>query len=154
MMSCPVAAWAEVGRATSERTRHPGRPCWWPGFGPRVGGSLPYVTYRPVKHAPELADRLTEFFIHACGPAAEGLAEHFAECVRVWDREVREPFAAHTHVRADGPEPFDALTHYLDRCPARLLPPLGRPRRRQGALNPPPRHRAGPRPVRARRALG
>ncbi|MFI8952710.1 methyltransferase, FxLD system [Streptomyces sp. NPDC053750] len=53
-------------------------------------GSLAYLTYRKVRDAPEPADRMTEFFIHAYGPAAEEVAERFAECVRVWDREVRE----------------------------------------------------------------
>ncbi|MET7912493.1 methyltransferase, FxLD system [Streptomyces avermitilis] len=53
-------------------------------------GSLAYLTYRKVKDAPEPADRMTEFFIHAYGPAAEEVAVRFAQCVRVWDREVRE----------------------------------------------------------------
>lgn len=47
-------------------------------------GSLAYLTYRKVKDAPAPADRMTEFFIHAFGPAAEEVAERFAECVRVW----------------------------------------------------------------------
>jgi protein-L-isoaspartate(D-aspartate) O-methyltransferase len=53
-------------------------------------GSLAYLTYRKVKDAPEPADRMTKFFIHAYGPAAEEAAERFAACVRIWDREVRE----------------------------------------------------------------
>ncbi|WP_406351065.1 methyltransferase, FxLD system [Streptomyces sp. NBC_01635] len=53
-------------------------------------GSLAYLTHVKVKDAPDPADRLTEFFIHAYGPAAEELAERFAECVRTWDRKVRE----------------------------------------------------------------
>lgn len=55
-----------------------------------ANGCLAYLTHRKVKDAPDPADRLTEFFIHAYGPSAEDLAEQFAECVRVWDREVRE----------------------------------------------------------------
>ncbi|MEU5415749.1 methyltransferase, FxLD system [Streptomyces clavifer] len=55
-----------------------------------TNGSLAYLTYRKVKDAPEPADRITEFFIHAYGPEAEEVAERFAQCVRVWDREVRE----------------------------------------------------------------
>ncbi|MEV4976445.1 methyltransferase, FxLD system [Streptomyces scopuliridis] len=54
-----------------------------------ANGSLAYLTHRQVKNAPESSDCLTEFFIHAYGPAAEDLAEEFADCVRVWDREVR-----------------------------------------------------------------
>ncbi|MET9834026.1 methyltransferase, FxLD system [Streptomyces sp. NPDC006385] len=38
-------------------------------------GSLAYLTYRKVRDAPEPADRMTEFFIHAYGPAAEEVAE-------------------------------------------------------------------------------
>ncbi|MEU5599919.1 methyltransferase, FxLD system [Streptomyces sp. NPDC020298] len=53
-------------------------------------GSLAYLTYRVVKDASDRADRLTEFFIHAYGPAAKELAERFAACVRTWNRRVRE----------------------------------------------------------------
>ncbi|MFE5096718.1 methyltransferase, FxLD system [Streptomyces sp. NPDC056638] len=55
-----------------------------------VDGSLAYMTHRKVKDAPDPADRLTEFFVHAYGPAAEELAERFADCVRTWDQKVRE----------------------------------------------------------------
>ncbi|MEU3199357.1 methyltransferase, FxLD system [Streptomyces sp. NPDC006996] len=85
-------------------------------------GSLAYLTYRKVKDAPDPADRLTEFFIHAYGPAAEEVAERFAECVRVWDREVREsgypPMTIHpAGTPADQLPPGDVL----DKPSARLV---------------------------------
>ncbi|MFF3732369.1 hypothetical protein ACFYXM_19095 [Streptomyces sp. NPDC002476] len=36
-------------------------------------GSLAHPTYRVVEGAPDPADRLTEFFIHAYGPATDDL---------------------------------------------------------------------------------
>ncbi|MFC8943989.1 methyltransferase, FxLD system [Streptomyces rochei] len=85
-------------------------------------GSLAYLTYRKVRDAPEPADRMTEFFIHAYGPAAEAVAERFAECVRVWDREVREsgypPMTVHPAATpADQLPPGDVL----DKPSARLV---------------------------------
>ncbi|MEU0350881.1 methyltransferase, FxLD system [Streptomyces sp. NPDC006237] len=85
-------------------------------------GSLAYLTYRKVGDAPEPADRMTEFFIHAYGPAAEEVAERFAECVRVWDREVREsgypPMTVHPAATpADQMPPGDVL----DKPSARLV---------------------------------
>ncbi|WP_031064218.1 methyltransferase, FxLD system [Streptomyces sp. NRRL F-5527] len=85
-------------------------------------GSLAYLTYRKVRDAPEPADRMTEFFIHAYGPAAEEVAERFAECVRVWDREVREsgypPMTVHPAVTPDDQLPPGDM---LDKPSARLV---------------------------------
>lgn len=85
-------------------------------------GSLAYLTYRKVKDAPEPADRMTEFFIHAYGPAAEEVAERFAECVRVWDREVREsgypPMTLHPAATPDDQLPPGDV---LDKPSARLV---------------------------------
>ncbi|MFF3420689.1 methyltransferase, FxLD system [Streptomyces sp. NPDC002698] len=85
-------------------------------------GSLAYLTYRKVKDAPEPADRITEFFIHAYGPAAEEVAERFAECVRVWDREVREsgypPMTVHPATTPDDQLPPGDV---LDKPSARLV---------------------------------
>lgn len=87
-----------------------------------VNGSLAYLTYRQVKDALAPADSLTEFFIHAYGPDAEVLAEHFAECVRVWDREVREsgypPMAIHPAGTTDDQLPPGDV---LDKPSARLV---------------------------------
>ncbi|MCY0923102.1 hypothetical protein OS965_34015 [Streptomyces sp. H27-G5] len=85
-------------------------------------GSLAYLTYRKVKDAPDPTDRLTEFFIHAYGPAAEEVAERFAECVRVWDREVREsgypPMTVHPAATIDDQLPPGDV---LDKPSARLV---------------------------------
>ncbi|MDX3204801.1 methyltransferase, FxLD system [Streptomyces scabiei] len=85
-------------------------------------GSLAYLTYRKVRDAPEPADRMTEFFIHAYGPAAEEVAERFAECVRVWDREVREsgypPMTVHPAATPDDQLPPGDV---LDKPSARLV---------------------------------
>ncbi|MFC9409643.1 hypothetical protein ACFRAA_33235 [[Kitasatospora] papulosa] len=74
-----------------------------------TNGSLAYLNYRAVKDALEPADRITEFFIHAYGPAAAEVAERFAECVRVWDREVREsgypPMTVHPAATPDNQLP-------------------------------------------------
>ncbi|WP_326812385.1 methyltransferase, FxLD system [Streptomyces scopuliridis] len=87
-----------------------------------ANGSLAYLTYRKIKDAPEPADRLTEFFIHAYGPAAEDLAEHFAQCVRAWDREVRESGYPPMTVHPAG-TPDDRLPpgDVLDKPSARLV---------------------------------
>ncbi|MFJ2733912.1 methyltransferase, FxLD system [Streptomyces sp. NPDC087317] len=85
-------------------------------------GSLAYLTYRKVKDAPEPADRMTEFFIHAYGPVAEEVAERFAECVRVWDREVRKsgypPMTVHPAATPDDQLPPGDV---LDKPSARLV---------------------------------
>ncbi|MFG2409541.1 hypothetical protein ACGFR8_35460 [Streptomyces brevispora] len=85
-------------------------------------GSLAYLTYRKVKDAPTPADRMTEFFIHAYGPAADEVAERFAECVRVWDREVREsgypPMTVHPAATPDDQLPPGDV---LDKPSARLV---------------------------------
>lgn len=85
-------------------------------------GSLAYLTYRKVKDAPESDDRMTEFFIHAYGPAAEAVAERFAQCVRVWDREVREsgypPMTVHPAATPDDQLPPGDV---LDKPSARLV---------------------------------
>ncbi|OKK22854.1 methyltransferase [Streptomyces sp. CB00455] len=85
-------------------------------------GSLAYLTHRKVKDAPEPADRITEFFIHAYGPAAEEVAERFAGCVRVWDREVREsgypPMTVHPAAMPDDQLPPGDV---LDKPSARLV---------------------------------
>lgn len=84
--------------------------------------SLAYLTHRKAKDAPEQADRTTEFFIHAYGPAAEELAERFAQCVRVWDREVREsgypPMTVHPAATPDDQLPPGDV---LDKPKARLV---------------------------------
>ncbi|MEW2265519.1 methyltransferase, FxLD system [Streptomyces sp. NPDC047853] len=84
--------------------------------------SLAYLTHHKVRDAPAPADRMTEFFIHAYGPAAEELAGRFAQCVRVWDREVREsgypPLTVHpAATRDDQLPPGDVL----DKPSARLV---------------------------------
>ncbi|MFI6687973.1 methyltransferase, FxLD system [Streptomyces sp. NPDC050485] len=87
-----------------------------------ANGSLAYLTYRQVKDAPESADRITEFFIHAYGPAAEAAAEDFAECVRVWDREVRESgYPAMTVHPATTPDNQLPPGDVLDKPSARLV---------------------------------
>ncbi|MEV7304121.1 hypothetical protein [Streptomyces clavifer] len=87
-----------------------------------TNGSLAYLTYRKVKDAPEPADRITEFFIHAYGPEAEEVAERFAQCVRVWDREVREsgypPMTVHPAATPDNQLPPGDV---LDKPSARLV---------------------------------
>ncbi|MET7642471.1 methyltransferase, FxLD system [Streptomyces sp. NPDC005426] len=93
-------------------------------------GSLAYLTYRKVKDASEPGDSLTEFFIHAYGPAAEEVAKRIAECVRVWDREVREsgypPMTIHPAATPDDQLPPGDV---LDKPSARLvLQWPGRPR--------------------------
>ncbi|MFB7224430.1 methyltransferase, FxLD system [Streptomyces sp. NPDC056227] len=85
-------------------------------------GSLAYLTHRKVKDASDPADRLTEFFIHAYGPAADELAERFADCVRTWDRRVREsgypPMTVHPAGTRDEQLPAGDL---LDKPSARLV---------------------------------
>ncbi|QNA72059.1 methyltransferase, FxLD system [Streptomyces sp. So13.3] len=85
-------------------------------------GSLAYLTYRKVKDAPDPADRLTEFFIHAYGPAADELAERFADCVRTWDHKVRErgypPMTVHPAGTPDEQLPAGDV---LDKPSARLV---------------------------------
>lgn len=85
-------------------------------------GSLAYLTYRLVEGAPEPEDRITEFFIHSYSPAAEEVAERFAECVRVWDRKVREsgypPMTVHPATTPDDQLPPGDV---LDKPSARLV---------------------------------
>ncbi|GAA3475574.1 hypothetical protein GCM10018966_001000 [Streptomyces yanii] len=85
-------------------------------------GSLAYLTHRKVKDASDPAGRLTEFFIHAYGPAADELAERFADCVRTWDRRVREsgypPMTVHPACTPDEQLPAGDL---LDKPSARLV---------------------------------
>ncbi|MFE7567276.1 methyltransferase, FxLD system [Streptomyces sp. NPDC057539] len=85
-------------------------------------GSLAYLTYRVVKKAPDPADSLTEFFIHAYGPAADDLAERFADCVRTWDEQVREsgypPMTIHP---AGTPDEQLPVGNVLDKPSARLV---------------------------------
>ncbi|MFF4244691.1 methyltransferase, FxLD system [Streptomyces sp. NPDC001822] len=87
-----------------------------------TNGSLAYLTYRKVKDAPVPADAITEFFIHAYGPAAEEVAERFAECVRLWDREVRAsgypPMTVHPAATSDDQLPPGDV---LDKPNARLV---------------------------------
>ncbi|MCX4826479.1 methyltransferase, FxLD system [Streptomyces sp. NBC_01142] len=84
--------------------------------------SLAYLTYRVVKGAPDPADRLTEFFIHAYGPAADELAKRFADCVRTWDQKVREsgypPMTVHPAGTPDEQLPAGDV---LDKPSARLV---------------------------------
>ncbi|MFD7899012.1 methyltransferase, FxLD system [Streptomyces sp. NPDC059743] len=85
-------------------------------------GSLAYLTYRKVKDAPDPADRLTEFFVHAYGPAASEVAEQFAGCVRTWDQVVREggypPLTVHPAGTPDEQLPAGDV---LDKPSARLI---------------------------------
>ncbi|MFD0623104.1 hypothetical protein ACFQ2K_10085 [Streptomyces sanglieri] len=85
-------------------------------------GSLAYLTHRVVEDAPDPADRLTEFFIHAYGPAADELAKRFADCVRTWDQEVREsgypPMTVHP---AGTPDEQLPVGDVLDKPSARLV---------------------------------
>ncbi|MEV7157042.1 methyltransferase, FxLD system [Streptomyces misionensis] len=87
-----------------------------------VDGSLAYLTHRKVKDAPDPADRLTEFFIHAYGPAADELAQRFADCVRTWDQEAREsgypPMTVHP---AGTPDEQLPVGDVLDKPSARLV---------------------------------
>ncbi|MFB6988730.1 methyltransferase, FxLD system [Streptomyces sp. NPDC056304] len=85
-------------------------------------GSLAYLTYRKVKDAPDPADRLTEFFIHAYGPAADDLAERFADCVRTWDQKVRESGYPRMTVHPAGtPDEQLPAGDVLDKPSARLV---------------------------------
>ncbi|MER5549765.1 methyltransferase, FxLD system [Streptomyces sp. NPDC002589] len=85
-------------------------------------GSLAYLTHRKVKDAPDPAERLTEFFIHAYGPAADALAQRFADCVRTWDQKVREsgypPMSVHP---AGTPDEHLPAGDVLDKPSARLV---------------------------------
>lgn len=85
-------------------------------------GSLAYLTHRKVKDAPDPADSLTEFFIHAYGPAADELAGRFADCVRTWDQKVREsgypPMTIHP---AGTPDEQLPVGDVLDKPSARLV---------------------------------
>lgn len=85
-------------------------------------GSFAYLTHRKVKDAPDPADHLTEFFIHGYGPAADELAKRFADCVRTWDRKVREigypPMTVHP---ADTPDEQLPAGDMLDKPSARLV---------------------------------
>lgn len=85
-------------------------------------GSLAYLTHRVVEDAPDPADRLTEFFIHAHGPAADELAKRFADCVRTWDQKVREsgypPMTVHP---AGTPDEQLPVGDVLDKPFARLV---------------------------------
>ncbi|MEU0786490.1 methyltransferase, FxLD system [Streptomyces sp. NPDC006173] len=87
-----------------------------------ANGSLAYLTYRKNKDATNPADRTTEFFIDAYGPAAKEVAERFAQCVRVWDREVREsgypPMTVHPASTPDNQLPPGDV---LDKPSARLV---------------------------------
>lgn len=84
--------------------------------------SLAYLTYRKAKDAPEPADRLSEFFIHAYGPAGDDLAQRFADCVRTWDQQVREsgypPLTVHPAGTPDDQLPTGDV---LDKPSARLV---------------------------------
>ncbi|NEA56248.1 methyltransferase, FxLD system [Streptomyces sp. SID13666] len=85
-------------------------------------GSLAYLTYRKVKDAPDPADRLTEFFIHAYGPAAAELAERFADCVRTWNQKVREHGYPQMTVHPAGtPDEQLPAGDVLDKPSARLV---------------------------------
>ncbi|MEU2554584.1 hypothetical protein ABZ589_23365 [Streptomyces sp. NPDC013313] len=85
-------------------------------------GSLAYLTYHVVKKAPDPADNLIEFFIHAYGPAADDLAKRFADCVLTWDLQVREsgypPMTIHPAGTADEQLPVGDV---LDKPSARLV---------------------------------
>ncbi|WP_406116327.1 methyltransferase, FxLD system [Streptomyces sp. NBC_01014] len=85
-------------------------------------GSLAYLTYRKVKEAPDPANRLTEFFIHAYGPAADELAERFADCVHTWDQKVRESGYPQMTVHPAGtPDEQLPAGTVLDKPSARLV---------------------------------
>ncbi|MDX3264860.1 methyltransferase, FxLD system [Streptomyces sp. MI02-2A] len=85
-------------------------------------GSLAYLTHRKVKDAPHPDNRLTEFLIHAYGPAANKLAERFADCVRTWDRKVRESgYPSMTVHPAGTPDEQLPAGDVLDKPSARLV---------------------------------
>ncbi|MEU9416021.1 methyltransferase, FxLD system [Streptomyces sp. NPDC048272] len=87
-----------------------------------AGRSLAYLTYRTVKDAATAADRRSEFFIHAYGPAADELAERFAHCVRTWDTRVRESsYPAMTVHPAGTPDELLPDGAVLDKPSARLV---------------------------------
>ncbi|GAB2442597.1 methyltransferase, FxLD system [Streptomyces incanus] len=87
-----------------------------------VDGSLAYLTHRKVKDAAAPADRLTEFFIHAYGPAADDLAERFADCMRTWDRDVRESgYPPMIIYPAGTPDEHLSAGDVLDKPSARLV---------------------------------
>jgi protein-L-isoaspartate(D-aspartate) O-methyltransferase len=90
-------------------------------------GSLAYLTHHQVKDAPKPVNRLIEFVIHAYGPAAEELANNFAECVRTWDQQVRESgypaMTVHPAGTPDGQLPPGAV---LDKPASRLVLPWPR----------------------------
>ncbi|MEV0302349.1 methyltransferase, FxLD system [Streptomyces prasinus] len=85
-------------------------------------GSLAYLAHTRIKDGPTPADRRYEFSVHAYGPAAAGLAERFAACVRDWDRHVREsgypPMTVHPAGTPDGLLPAGDV---LDKPSARLV---------------------------------
>lgn len=87
-----------------------------------AGGSLAYLTHIKVHDAPEPSDCLSEFCVHAYGPAGPALAERFVECVRDWDRHVRDrgypPMTVHPARTPDGELPPG---HVLDKPSARLV---------------------------------
>ncbi|MFF7186481.1 methyltransferase, FxLD system [Streptomyces sp. NPDC008222] len=87
-------------------------------------GSLAYLTYVTVRDAPELVDRRSEFTVHAYGPTGPDLAERFAECVRDWDRHVREsgypPLTVHPAATPDDRLPPGDV---LDKPASRLVFP-------------------------------
>ncbi|RPK42941.1 methyltransferase, FxLD system [Streptomyces sp. NBC_01696] len=86
------------------------------------GGSLAYLTLVKIHEAPEPSDRLSEFHVHAYGPAGPALAERLAACVRDWDRLVRDrgypPMTVHPVRTPDGELPPG---HVLDKPSARLV---------------------------------
>ncbi|MET8114808.1 methyltransferase, FxLD system [Streptomyces prasinus] len=85
-------------------------------------GSLAYLAHTRIEDGPTPADRRYEFSVHAYGPAAAGLAERFAACVRDWDRHVREggypPMTVHPAGTPDGLLPAGDV---LDKPSARLV---------------------------------
>ncbi|MFF3767345.1 methyltransferase, FxLD system [Streptomyces sp. NPDC001922] len=85
-------------------------------------GSLAYLTRIQIKDGPAPADRCYEFSVHAYGPAAADLAEQFSECVRSWDRHVREtgypPMTVHPAGTPDDQLPPGDV---LDKPSARLV---------------------------------
>ncbi|MFD8425912.1 hypothetical protein [Streptomyces sp. NPDC059466] len=87
-----------------------------------VDGSLAYLTHRKINNAPDPAERLTEFLIHAYGPAAHQLAQQFAHCVHTWDGNVREsgypPMTIHPTATPDEHLPAGDV---LDKPSARLV---------------------------------
>ncbi|MFF7644062.1 methyltransferase, FxLD system [Streptomyces canus] len=85
-------------------------------------GSLAYLTHVLVKDGDTPAERLSEFIVHAFGPAGEGLAQRMAARVRDWDCTVRGAGYPHVTVHPAGTADQDLPAgHVLDKADSRLV---------------------------------